>query len=39
MAKDKKKRKGSKVMKAVAQELKESCKALHEAIKEKEMAA
>lgn len=37
MTKDKKKRKGSKVMKAMAQELKQSCKALHDALKEKEL--
>jgi hypothetical protein len=37
MAKTKKKRKGSKVMKAMAHELKESCKALHEVLKEKEL--
>jgi hypothetical protein len=37
MAKIKKKRKGSKVYKAVALELRESCKHLREALKEKEL--
>lgn len=37
MAKAKKKRKGSKVYKAVANELRQSCKALHQALKEKEL--
>lgn len=37
MAKEKKKRKGSKVYKAVACELKETCKHLKEAIKEKQL--
>lgn len=38
MGKVKKKRKGSKVYKAVANELRQSCKALSEALKEKELA-